>query len=252
MFKVSKQTWPIFAFLPFTLLMLFCDSRLVTSLGIDGQIVPNVLVPVYLVLMLLSVAGPLRWVMLLTIPSSLLAENLCSNWLGLYTYKSQEIPLYVPFGHAIVLGTGFLLARQPLVVAKGSEISKALIAFYAVLVTFMALEFYDTLSLPSGIVFFTALRFKKWQPFYLLMGLIVLTVELAGTAFGCWAWKGKVLGLFSTTNPPVGAMVLYVLGDILVVSAAVFVSRNALLSHVMRRLGRTGEILDTACASAKG
>ena len=48
------------------------------------------------------------------------------------------------------------------------------------------------------------------------MGVLVLYIELVGTALGCWVWDPAPFGVLRTTNPPVGAFVCYVIADILV------------------------------------
>jgi len=53
----------------------------------------------------------------------------------------------------------------------------------------------------------------------LAMGVLVLYIELLGTALGCWSWDAAPFGLLQTTNPPVGAFVCYVIADIVVIQA---------------------------------
>jgi hypothetical protein len=52
------------------------------------------------------------------------------------------------------------------------------------------------------------------------MGVLVLYIELVGTALGCWLWEPRPFGVLHTTNPPVGAFVCYVIADILVMKIA--------------------------------
>ena len=78
----------------------------------------------------------------------------------------------------------------------------------------------DTLSAIFGALFLVILYRKRCRPFYLIMGVLVLYIELVGTALGCWVWDMAPFGVLHTTNPPVGAFVCYVIADILVMKLA--------------------------------
>ncbi|HEU5099972.1 MAG TPA: hypothetical protein VFU22_13180 [Roseiflexaceae bacterium] len=78
----------------------------------------------------------------------------------------------------------------------------------------------DTLTLFLGLVLAGVLWYKRAQPLYLIMGLLVRFAETTGAQLGCWAWNRTPLDLLHATNPPVGAIVFYVLGDILTMRMA--------------------------------
>ncbi|HEY3229211.1 MAG TPA: hypothetical protein VGJ87_08325, partial [Roseiflexaceae bacterium] len=96
----------------------------------------------------------------------------------------------------------------------------ALIAFHAGLFGGAALALHDTLSALFGALFILILYRKRGRPFYLIMGVLVLYIELVGTALGCWVWGAAPFGVLHTTNPPVGAFACYVIADILVMKIA--------------------------------
>jgi hypothetical protein len=214
-----RELWPVLAFVPFTTLMLFLDSRAVAGAGYDGQLLANLVVPAYLLLLTRAAPRDLRLMMVLIVPLSLAGEVLFSLLLDLYLYKVDQVPVYVPFGHAVVFSTGWLVSRTEAVERHGRAIQRALLPFYGLLLAGAVLWRGDTLSILLGLICALALWRKRAQPLYLIMGLLVLYVELAGTAFGCWAWQARPLGLFETTNPPVGAIVFYILGDMLTLRA---------------------------------
>jgi hypothetical protein len=70
------------------------------------------------------------------------------------------------------------------------------------------------------VLFILILYRKRGRPFYLIMGVLVLYIELVGTALGCWVWGAAPFGVLHTTNPPVGAFACYVIADILVMKIA--------------------------------
>jgi hypothetical protein len=126
------------------------------------------------------------------------------------------IPLYVPFGHGVIFGTGFLLDRSVVSVFRPHLTKAVLLVGFAVLFGQAVLLSHDTLTLLLGVLFFVLLACQQSQSFYLAMGLVVLAVEIIGTHFGCWTWQAHPLGVLEAANPPVGAITFYVSGDLVV------------------------------------
>jgi hypothetical protein len=213
------KTWPVFTFWPFMVAMLFCDSRWLAAQGFDGQLIPNILVPFYLLLIVLSVERRLKLLIILIIPLSFLGELLCSPLLRLYIYRHEAVPLYVPFGHGVVFGTGCIVARLSWFAKRERLVQKILIPFYLLLMLGVVALLGDMLTVLFGGLFFAALYRKRWQTLYLIMGVLVLGVELVGTRFGCWQWQPLAFGFLPTINPPVGAIFIYVGGDLILAKA---------------------------------
>jgi len=211
----------IAGFVPMVLFALAADSRLLLDRGFDGQLLGNLLAPLYFLLMLGALRAEQRLMAILFVPFSALGEFIFSLVFQLYTYKFGAVPFYVPFGHAILFSTGLLIADLPLVVANEARVRWALVAFHAGLFGGAALALGDSLSAVFGALFVLILFRKRARPFYLIMGVLVLYIELVGTALGCWFWEPRPFGVLRTTNPPVGAFVCYVIADILVMKIAV-------------------------------
>jgi hypothetical protein len=210
----------IAGFAPIVLFALSADSRLLLERGFDGQLLSNLLAPLYFLLMLGALRAEQRLMAILFVPFSALGEFIFSLVFQLYTYKFGAVPFYVPFGHAILFSTGLLIAELPLVLANEARVRWALVAFHAGLFGGAALALGDTLSAIFGALFVLILYRKRARPFYLIMGVLVLYIELVGTALGCWFWEPRPFGILHTTNPPVGAFVCYVIADILVMKIA--------------------------------
>ena len=213
---VGRQPWLIAGFFPIVLFALGADSRPLLELGFDGQILSNLTAPLYFLWVLSGLRPAQRLMAIVFVPFSALGEFLFSLVFQLYTYKFGAVPLYVPFGHAILFSTGLLIVELPIVLAHEARVRWGLIAFHAALFGGAALALGDTLSAIFGVLFVVILYRKRCRPFYLIMGVLVLYIELVGTLLGCWFWDPAPFGVLRTTNPPVGAFVCYVIADLLV------------------------------------
>ena len=214
--SLRRRQLLIAGFVPLVLAALGTDSRLLLDMGINGQIFSNIAAPLYLLTMLRGLGPEQRRMALLFVPFSAIGEYLFSLIFQLYHYKFGGVPFYVPFGHAILFSTGLLIADLPIVHANERQVRQVLLAVHLFLFAGVLLAFHDSLSAVFGIFFGIILWRKRARPFYLIMGLLVLYIELVGTALGCWVWNPAPWGILHTTNPPVGAFVCYVIADILV------------------------------------
>jgi hypothetical protein len=210
----------IVLFWPVVLLVLGLDSRWLLAAGFNGQPLCTVAAPLYLLLVVAGLPAGQRLAVLVFVPFSALGEYLFSIVFGLYEYKFHAVPLYVPFGHAILFATGLLIEGRPWVQRHLAQVRWALVAFLAALFAGAIIALGDTLSLVLGLLFLLILYRKRARLIYLIMGVLVLYIELVGTALGCWIWRATAFDLLHTTNPPVGAFVCYVIADILVLKIA--------------------------------
>lgn len=217
---LAHRRFLIAGFAPVVIFALGADSRFVLERGFDGQILSNLAAPLYFLLMLSGLRSEQRLMALIFVPFSAVGEYLFSLVFQLYTYKFGTVPFYVPFGHAILFSTGLLIAELPSVVANEGRVRYLLLAFHAALFGGAILALQDTLSGIFGLLFVVILYRKRGRPFYLIMGVLVLYIELVGTAFGCWVWDPTPFQFLQTTNPPVGAFACYVVADILVMKLA--------------------------------
>ena len=207
-------------FCPLTALVLWCDSRGVAGTLGDGQWLADLLAAGFLGLVLYRLPAREQLLVALFVPISAAGEGVFSLIFGLYRYRLGGVPIYVPLGHAILLGVGLVLADSLFVRRHERRVRGALIFFHASLIGGALLLLGDTLSAIFGVLFFLVLHRKRGRPFYLIMGLEVLYIELLGTAWGCWAWTPAPWGLLHTTNPPTGAFACYVIADILAMKSA--------------------------------
>jgi hypothetical protein len=224
---LSRRRVLVVGFAPIVLFALFADSRVLMERGFDGQFLSNLAAPLYFLLVLTGLRSHERLMAIVFVPFSAVGEYIFSLVFQLYTYKFGAIPLYVPFGHAILFSTGLIIADLPRVRANERRVRWALVAFHAGLFGGAALALGDSLSAIFGVLFALVLYRKRGRPLYLIMGVLVLYIELLGTALGCWFWEPGPFGVLRTTNPPVGAFVCYVIADILVMKIAGRIARLA-------------------------
>ncbi len=206
--------WLIAAAVLFWIPALGIDSVAIAQQFADGQLITTMMVLSVYSLMFWRSDRELRLKMLVMVPLSWLGEVLCCVVMDLYDYRLGNIPIFVPFGHAVIFTTGVWLSRTPALLNREAVLKRWMPLAYALLFVFVAVALNDTLSALCAILFFLGLHRKNYCIFYLLMSALVLYLELVGTWFGSWLWDQEV-GILHTVNPPVGAMFIYIGGDML-------------------------------------
>lgn len=198
----------------FTIFALGIDSVYFTEHFFDGRVLTNFLVITYFLLFFKFSDHYLRRLLFLMLFLSYLGEFIFCTLLGFYAYRTEIIPLYVPFGHAIVYASGYVYAFREWAVKNDESLRKYF--GFGFLALFLSAGFFwnDQITLIFGALFFLLLKRKKWQNLYYFIALCVVFIELTGTFFQCWKWKPEIYG-FSTTNPPMGAVFIYAGGDLL-------------------------------------
>lgn len=131
---------------------------------------------------------------------------------GLYTYRLENIPLFIPPGHVLMLYLGLIFAprvpRAFVVLVPAAAISYAAFAW---------LNGFDTISIALVAVFMLCMLQSEGRRLYAVMFVASLILELYGTWIGNWVWHRDVpyLGLTSA-NPPLAAGAFYCVLDVLV------------------------------------
>ena len=147
---------------------------------------------------------------------------------GLYTYRLDNLPAFVPPGHGLVYLGGFslatLLARQPSALL-GIAIAGAALWGAAGVSVLPATD----LAGAIGCAFLVAVLLKTRRPVYAGVFVVVAALELYGTAVGTWTWEGVVPGLgIAQGNPPSGVASGYVVFDVVAIWVTTRVSRSTL------------------------
>lgn len=218
--------------------LLFIDSPWITPYFSHGQDVANAIMILVYSWYLLVARRRLFWLILLMTIAGLCAEVIGSKILTLYQYRLQNIPLYIPLGHAIIYATSYHLCSQPLIWKNKKIIEPIMcrIAFLIVLLSLFILK--DVAGFLLYLLFLAILRTRTKPLFYFGIFAIVYYIELFGTVFSTWAWY-VVIGNHPNLPPigftPSGVAGLYVLIDII---------SNAIYFHVKKTLKFLKKYLD--------
>lgn len=211
----KRQLFYAMCFFPFTIIALGIDSVYFSSHYFDGRQLTNALAIVYFSLFFLASGSHLRKLLFVMVPLSYIGELIFCKLLGLYHYRTNPIPLYVPFGHAIVYGSGYVFAHIQFVLKNEKAMRISFAWFFVLLFLSVGIILNDVFSLIFGSMFFLLLKRKRWQNMYYYIAFCVIFIELVGTFFQCWTWNSITFGRIPTVNPPMGAVFFYAGGDIL-------------------------------------
>ena len=201
----------------FTLLALGIDSVAFAKSYFDGRTLTNVLAITYFSLFFYASQSYLRKLMFCMVFLSYIGELLFCKLLGMYHYRTNFIPLYVPFGHAIVYASGFVLAESSFLMKRDAHFKKLFSFGFALLFLAVGILLRDVFSLIFGLLFFILMKRKKGQILYYTIALCVIFIELVGTYFKCWTWIPKTFNFIPAANPPMGAVFFYAGGDVILV-----------------------------------
>jgi hypothetical protein len=161
--------------------------------------------------------------MLICLVIASLGEAFLSLGWGLYDYQFHNIPLFVPFGHALLMTLGILSARR--------APAWAIWLVPGIAVPYVAAGWWqgwDTLGALLFLIFMVCLLRGKAASLYVTMFVLSLLLELYGTALGNWTWRPQVPWLqLSNTNPPVCSGAFYCVLDLLVLAGMKASTRTA-------------------------
>ncbi|WP_428311256.1 hypothetical protein [Hydrocarboniphaga sp.] len=180
------------------------------------QVLAGVLAWALLLLLLHRQTPAWRLTLVIATAFALLAEALFSLGWGLYEYRLQNIPAYVPPAHTLLFMLGAGVARR----VPQRVITPLLLAFAAgaMLLTLSAISSFDGLLLA---ILLLVVRYGRQRRIYVMMLLIALALELVGTSVGAWAWLPHAPGLaLSLHSPPLLAGVFYSLFDVYIMASA--------------------------------
>ena len=131
---------------------------------------------------------------------------------GLYTYRLENLPAFVPPGHGLVYLAGYSLA---LLVGPRVLLAVASVAALTWGVAGLTVLPASDLAGAIGCAFLVGVFLWTRRPVYAGVFLCVAALELYGTAVGTWTWASTVPGLgFSQGNPPSGVASGYVMFDV--------------------------------------
>jgi hypothetical protein len=219
-------------------LVCFFDSSYVASRFDHGQWVANVLMVLYFVWLFRAAPPRLRALMKYGVFIAAAGEALFSLVLGMYEYRLESIPLYVPPGHSAMIAGVFHFVREPVVQRHRTLVSAVMLAVSVGYAVYWLLAHHDLYgALCTGLFVVLIAREAESRLFFLSMFLFVGYLEQVGTRLECWFWWDIAfdkLAWLPSGNPPSGISVFYFAFDVLCLLA--YLQRKPVLKGRYKRL----------------
>ncbi len=156
--------------------------------------------------------------MLYAVLLGFIGEHLFSIGLGMYTYRLGNVPLYIPFGHAVVLVAVIYFCKESIVKVHKKLLEKIFSIFILLYATAFLVVANDIFGFVMSLLVLYLLRNKpKERLFYLSMYIAVAFLEIVGTSYGCWFWPETAFNnipFLKSANPPSGISLFYFLLDL--------------------------------------
>lgn len=207
------------------------------QVGGTGQLGLGVLTAGVLAALLSLQPSAVRLQALAVVAIATLGEVVGSLIWGLYGYRLENLPAFVPPGHGIVYLGGLALATlagaRPNVLLGVAAGGAAVWGIAGVTV----LPASDVVG-AIGCAFLIGMLLMTRRAVYAGVFVVVAGLELYGTALGTWTWEATVPGLgLSQGNPPSGAASGYVVFDVLALALVARLSgpAGAIQSRRVRR-----------------
>lgn len=197
---------------------LILDTPYVASIFPQSQLVALVVLIVGFLIIYFRVSKRVREQMIYAVIIGFVGEHLFSIGLGMYTYRLGNVPLYIPFGHAVVLVAVVYFCKESMVRANKKILEKAFTIFILVYsLSFLVLA-NDIFGFVMSLLVIFLLRNKpRERLFYLTMYIAVAFLEIIGTTYGCWFWPETAfdsIPFLKSANPPSGISLFYFLLDL--------------------------------------
>jgi len=178
--------------------------------GLGGQRALGLLTWVLLAGLLLAESPRTRAQVAVVVIFATLVEYCFAGWLGVYVYRLDNIPAFVPPGHGLVYLAALCIGRAALT----RTVSRPLVTSTVILGGSWALWGLTLSPRPDALGAFWFgcllgfLMFGRQQRLvYVGAFLVVSFLEIVGTALGTWTWASvdPIAGWVSMGNPPSGA-----------------------------------------------
>ncbi|APZ46304.1 hypothetical protein BW723_08330 [Polaribacter reichenbachii] len=145
-------------------------------------------------------------------------EYLFSVLLGMYTYRLENVPHYIPFGHALVYLAVLYFSKAASIIKHRKKIEVFLAIFIFIYASVFLIFKFDVFGFVMTMATLYILRNKpRERLFYLTMYVSVAYLEIIGTSLLCWEWPPiawDVIPFLPSHNPPSGISLFYFLLDL--------------------------------------
>lgn len=178
-----------------------------TQATVTGQYALGAISALLLLALLRGESRPVRVQVAVVVVFASIVEYVFAGWLGVYVYRLENVPSFVPPGHGLVYLGALCLGRSAWAQRHGRP-------FVIVTTTFVGLWALWGVTLADrtdflGLFWFGCLlvfmRCGRSPLLYAAAVVIVSYLEILGTSLGTWTWQPDgPLGLISIGNPPSG------------------------------------------------
>ncbi|WP_299060339.1 hypothetical protein [uncultured Polaribacter sp.] len=202
----------------FFIVGLFLDSYFMVAITKNAQFYANALMLFVFVITFFKVTKRLKEQMLGAVLIGFFGEYLFSVFLGMYTYRLANVPLYIPFGHAFVYIAVLCFSKAAAIKKQHIKLEKTFAIFIFIYAAAFLVFKNDIFGFVMTIATLFILRNKpKERLFYLTMYISVAVLEIIGTTYKCWWWPStawNVIPFLPSHNPPSGISLFYFLLDL--------------------------------------
>ena len=194
------------------------------SASLETQNQLGVIAWIFLIGLLVGENKEVRMQVVIAVAFASAGEYFASIYMEGYTYRFENVPLYVPPGHGMVYLTAVALARSRFFLMN----AKILAMF--VIVTGSLWSLWGISGIPEQgdqvgaflFVIFVICLYKGRSPMVYLGAFFICTwLEIVGTAAGTWKWASiEPVFNWSQGNPPSGVAAWYCLVDAVAIGFA--------------------------------
>jgi hypothetical protein len=192
---------------------LFIDSSYVAENYQDLQWLANLIMLVIFTITLFKVNLRIREQMIYAVLIAIAGEYGFSLGMGMYTYRLENIPHYIPMGHALVYAGVLYFTKTTYAKNNVKLLEKVFIAIVVLYATaFMILKNDIFGFVLTGLMLFFLRKRPRERLFYLTMFLAVAYLEIIGTSYECWWWPTTAwnkISFLPSANPPSGISFFY-------------------------------------------
>jgi hypothetical protein len=198
--------------------LLFADGTYFSEHIPSAQLMLNILMILAFGAMLYRANPRVKKLMIIAVILGFIGEHFFSKILEMYTYRLENVPLYVPFGHGVLYARIFRFSKASIVKKYHKEIESFLALMISIVSTIYLLFLKDVFGFVMTVFVFLILwKRPKDRLFFFSMYMLVVVLEIGGTAYGAWQWPKIGFGVFEflpSNNPPSGISLFYFLLDI--------------------------------------
>lgn len=209
---------------------LYFDGTHFASIFPHAQILTNVFMFLAFGILYYRSVKRTRELMIYGVIIGFAGEYLFSIVLDMYTYRLENLPWYIPFGHGAVYARTYMFSKASITRKYAKQINTLLYIIISIFALIYLIAFNDVFGFVMTLGVFLMLMIRpKDRLFFLTMYVVVAVLEIGGTAYSTWSWPSTAYGVFDflpSNNPPSGISLFYFLLDVSCFMIYILVNRR--------------------------